>query len=342
MKEWSVHAANGTSRILIGESLAALPQYIPAEKCILITDNNVRRLFPPEIASFNIIEIGQGEKSKTLNTLGNIFQQFLDFEIDRSSFIVGIGGGIVCDIAGFAAATYMRGLDFGFVPTSLLAQVDAAVGGKNGVNFKGYKNLVGTFNQPRFILCDLGLLAELPEKELLCGLAEIVKHALIKSPSLFDFLENNWQSFRAREKSALEKGVEESIRIKTEIVQADTLERGERRKLNFGHTLGHAVEKVDMLPHGEAVSIGMVLAAKISQARGLLTSEDITRIQAVLRNFGLPIKIPGAAAQYFAALKKDKKRQGEFIHFVLLNKIGSAEVIKISFAELEEFFRDLC
>jgi len=136
--------------------------------------------------------------------------------------------------------------------------------------------------------------------------------------------------------------VEDSIRIKTEIVQADTLEQGERRKLNFGHTLGHAVEKIDRLPHGEAVSIGMVMAAKISQARGLLTPQDTARIQALLQNFGLPTQIPGTAIQYFEALKKDKKRQGKDIHFVLLTALGKAEVVKIPISELKEFFRDLC
>jgi len=342
LKEWSVHAANGTSRILIGETLAALAKYIPEGNSVLITDTNVRRLFPPELASFKIIEVDLGEKAKNLATVEDIYKKLLDFELDRSSFIVGIGGGIVCDIAGFSAATFMRGLEFGFVPTSLLAQVDAAIGGKNGVNFKGYKNLVGTFQQPRFVLCDLGLLTGLPEKELLCGIAEIVKHALIKSPSLLNFLENNWSSFLAREESALERGVEDSIRIKTEIVQADTLEQGERRKLNFGHTLGHAVEKIDRLPHGEAVSIGMVMAAKISQARGLLTPQDTARIQALLQNFGLPTQIPGTAIQYFEALKKDKKRQGKDIHFVLLTALGKAEVVKIPISELKEFFRDLC
>jgi len=137
LKEWSVHAANGTSRILIGETLAALAKYIPEGNSVLITDTNVRRLFPPELASFKIIEVDLGEKAKNLATVEDIYKKLLDFELDRSSFIVGIGGGIVCDIAGFSAATFMRGLEFGFVPTSLLAQVDAAIGGKNGVNFKG-------------------------------------------------------------------------------------------------------------------------------------------------------------------------------------------------------------
>ena len=185
--------------------------------------------------------------------------------------MVGIGGGIVCDVAGFAASTYMRGIRFGFVPSTLLAQADAAIGGKNGVNVGGIKNIAGVFKQPEFVLVAFELLKTLPRSERLCGLAEIVKHAVIASGDLFAFLERETDALLALDPAALHRALAESIRIKSAIVSADAKEGGERRKLNFGHTLGHAIEKEIGIPHGEAVSIGMVAAARISAARGMIS-----------------------------------------------------------------------
>ncbi len=191
-------------------------------------------------------------------------------EIDRTAFIVGIGGGIVCDITGFVASTYLRGVRFGFAATTLLAQVDASAGGKNGVNFSGYKNMVGMFNQPEFVICDPEVLQTLSERDRGCGLAEIVKHAAIADDGLFCYLEENVGEVLALSPPTVRRMVYDSVVIKSEIVNRDEKETGERRKLNFGHTFGHAVEKITGAPHGEAVSIGMMVAARLSARRGYL------------------------------------------------------------------------
>jgi len=342
LKEIKMEASNGRSRILLGESVKNLSNYIKAKKSVIITDNNVRQVHGHLFPELEIIEIGTGEQIKNFSTINKILQRFLALELDRSSLIIGIGGGIVCDITGFAASTYMRGLQFAFVPSTLLAQVDAAIGGKNGVNLLGFKNIVGVFNHPQFILSDFSLLSTLPEKELVCGIAEVVKHALIKSPSLFDLLEEEWNSLLSLKSNISGKIIEESVKIKADIVSADPLEAGERRKLNFGHTLGHAIEKTLHLPHGEAVSIGMVAAARISEARGTLSLYDTRRIESLLQNFRLPCKLPADSEPLIEAIKKDKKRTGEEIDFVLLAGIGKAEVIKISYKELGEYIHDLC
>jgi 3-dehydroquinate synthase len=257
------------------------------------------------------------------------------FEADRSSFIVGIGGGIVCDIAGFIASTYLRGVRVGFVASTLLSQVDASVGGKNGVNFEGYKNMVGVFNQPEFVVCDMNLLKTLPEKEVLCGLAEVVKHAAIGDADLFSYLEKYYKRALQLDAEVIEKIVYDSVLIKSSIVNKDEKEEGERRKLNFGHTLGHALEKTTGAPHGEAVSAGMVVASALSEKRGYLSTEEKERIEALLKKFQLPTRVQLDGKRVLDAVRKDKKREGEEINFVLLQGIGQAVVEKISMEELE-------
>ena len=176
---------------MVGEKLENLTSHIPVEKFVIITDENVGRIYRKKFPPCNVIEISTGEKIKNLDTLQYVYGKLLDFEADRSVFIVGVGGGIVCDIAGFAASTYLRGVRFGFVSTTLLAQVDAGVGGKNGVNFRGYKNMIGNFNQPEFVICDMNLLKTLPKREILCGFGEIAKHAFIGDVRMCEFLEQN-------------------------------------------------------------------------------------------------------------------------------------------------------
>lgn len=342
MKRFQIQTSTGNCEIVYNESVKNLKNYLNNESPIVITDRNVGRLYGHLFSDYEVIEIGCGERIKNLRTIENIYQRFLELERDRSSFVLGIGGGVVCDIAGFSASTYMRGLRFGFVPSTLLAQVDASIGGKNGVNFKGYKNIVGVFNQPEFIFLDFDFLKTLPKKELLSGLSEVIKHALIANPSLFSFLEKEWPALISLHDQAIEKGVVESIMIKSQIVQTDAKEKGERKKLNFGHTLGHAIEKASGLPHGEAVSIGMVFASEISARKGLLSAKDAGRINILLQNLGLPTQIPVSKELLIDAVKKDKKRQREDIFFILLSKIGEAKIEKMPYEELEGYINDLC
>ncbi|HIE56499.1 MAG TPA: 3-dehydroquinate synthase, partial [Chromatiaceae bacterium] len=330
-------SGSGESVVMIGERLENLKRYLPAQPPIIITDSNVRDIWGASFPPGPVITIGTGERIKTFDTLGYIYDQLIALEADRSSFIVGIGGGIVCDIAGFVASTYMRGVRFGFVSTTLLSQVDASVGGKNGVNFKGYKNIVGVFNQPQFVVCDLNVLRTLPREELRCGFAEIVKHGAIADKNMFEYLERHYRRALALDLDIIAKLVYDSVAIKSSIVNQDAREKGVRRKLNFGHTFGHAIEKTLQVRHGEAVSAGMALAAGLSVKRGFLQGPDAARIAGLLEKYELPLRLPHDGHRVLAAIRMDKKREGNGIRFVLLREIGRAFVAEVPFEELEAF-----
>lgn len=336
METITIDVNSGPSTILIGERLENLQRYLPVAKPIIITDVNVGKLYPLDSMAAEVITIGTGEEIKTLDTVRDIYGRLVSCAADRSAFIVGIGGGIVCDITGFVASTFLRGVRFGFVATTLLAQVDAGIGGKNGVNFQGYKNIVGLFHQPEFVICDPELLKTLPQREISCGMAEIVKHAAIADANLFTYLEQHEKDLLALDRQAIEKLVRASVRIKSSIVSRDDTETGERRLLNFGHTFGHAIEKVTGISHGEAVSRGMAIAAALSVKKGLLTLEEDKRLRALLNNLKLPTYFGLEPKAVINAIAKDKKREGNWIHFVLLNGIGTAIVDKITVEELED------
>ena len=336
MKKLLVSGASGSSQILVGESIDNLEQYLDKRRTVIITDSTVSSLYQERFPACPIISIGLGEKIKTLETVTTIFSQLVDLEVDRSTFILGVGGGIVCDIAGFVASTYMRGIRFALASTTLLSQVDASVGGKNGVNFGGYKNMVGVFNQPEFVLCDMALLKTLPVRELLCGYAEIIKHGAIADDHMLDFLENHRDAALDLERAIVEHIVYRSVEIKAGVVTRDEREHGERRKLNFGHSFGHAIEKLTGIPHGEAVGIGMVLAAKLSVQKGLLSPIDARRLERIVESYGLPVQPPVDAQSMLTVMRKDKKREGSQFHFVFLDALGSARVEEIPFDELHQ------
>lgn len=342
MKSMRIRTSAGDCRVVFDGALEDVASLRPAEGGAIVTDATVRRLFGQRFPGLPVIEIAPGESAKDLRTVERLHREFLGLELDRSSFVTGIGGGVVCDLTGFAASTYMRGIGFGFVPSTLLAQADAALGGKNGVNVGGMKNIAGLFRQPEHVLIDLSLLTTLPATERLCGLAEIIKHALIASADLFAFLEREAASLLSLDRRVVAWALEESVRIKSGFVEADPLESGERRKLNFGHTLGHALEKAVGSRHGEAVSIGMVAAARLSTARGILSADDTERIERLLERTGLPIRLPIAPGKLFEAMRRDKKRQGGALHFVLLSAIGRSEIVRMTLDELEGYVDDLC
>ncbi len=334
MQQIEIQGKTRHSNIFVGERLENLASYLHQKQVVIITDDNVAGFYEKDFPNAHVIRIGTGEDIKTLETVAQIYQQLISLDTDRSGFLVGIGGGIVCDITGFVASTYLRGVRFGYVPTTLLAQVDASVGGKTGVNFMGYKNMVGVFNQPEFVICDPGVLKTLPQKDLISGFAEIVKHAAIADPDYFALLEREAQNALDLNTDVLERVIYKSVAIKADIVNRDETEKGERRKLNFGHTFGHAVEKTIGLPHGEAVSIGMMVAAQLSGTRGMITENDVDRIRDLLSRFNLPIKADMGIEKIIDAMERDKKREGDGIHFVLLSKIGEAVVEKITIADL--------
>ena len=337
MQSIIVEGQTGRSHIMIGETLANLHNHLPPGRTILITDENVARLYKDQFPGCDIITIGLGEQVKTLATIETIYNQLVNLEADRSTFIIGVGGGLVGDITGFAASTYMRGLGFGFVASTLLAQVDAGVGGKNGVNFKGYKNMVGVFNQPEFVIADIGMLNSLPPEEIACGLAEIVKHGCIMDADYFEYIESHQREIAALNPEVMHRLVHGSVVIKADVVNQDEREAGERRKLNFGHTIGHALEKTLGLSHGAAVSVGMAMAADLSHEKGLLGKDDVDRIKALLTRLNLPTHVDFDTTRVLDALGKDKKRESDQIKFVLIEKIGSAVVQDVAIEELNNW-----
>jgi 3-dehydroquinate synthase len=305
-------------------------------RCAIITDTNVGKKFakPAYDAMLkggfepSLITVSPGETSKSLRTVHNCYDQLAAHRLERKSFIVALGGGVVGDLAGFVAATYLRGIDFVQVPTTLLAQVDSSVGGKTGVNLKAGKNLVGAFYQPRLVLCDPDSLKTLPEREFRAGLAEVIKYGIIFDAKLFAELERDLPKLSRRESKILAAVIARCCEIKSEVVSQDETESGLRAILNFGHTIGHAIENsfgYGKFLHGEAISIGQVAAAKLSQKVLGLSPRDVERIENLFQRAGLPtaIKLNSAQRQkLFSAMMLDKKVSGREIKFVLAEKIG--------------------
>jgi len=342
MKTIVLRAPSGVCEIFFEISYRDFRARANAESVVVITDANLDALYHDSFAGCSIVVVQPGEENKTPFTAQEIHRRFLTLELDRDAFVVGFGGGVVCDLTGFAASTYLRGLAFGLIPTSLLAQVDAAVGGKNGLNLDGYKNLVGTLCQPRFVLEDPSLLATLPRWELTHGTAEIIKHAAIADRALFEFLQADIARVLNLDREALDRVVADSVRIKAAAVEADETERrGERVKLNFGHTIGHALERAAGLPHGEAVGLGMIAAARISVRRGLLPHNEAQALTALIARAGLPTRVEADLDAVLDAIGKDKKRQAQSIRFVLLKGLGRAVVDEVERGEIAAACREL-
>lgn len=331
MKEITLHG----SKVLVGERLENLKQYLPNNQVIVVTNPTISKLYGKYFEDFKTIELEEGEKHKTLDSIAYITKKLIEFGADRDTFILGFGGGIICDITGFVASIFMRGCRFGFVSTTLLSQVDASVGGKNGVNFEGYKNILGVFNQPQIVLCDPIVFSTLPSKEYVAGFAEIVKAAMITNASLFEYAEQNVVKALNKDADVMEHLVYESVKIKADVVTKDEREHGERRKLNLGHTFAHAIEKSSNLSHGEAVSVGLVMASQISVQLGLMSEEEKKRVINLLNKLNLPTAVNISHSTLFDAMHKDKKKSGNSIHIILPVGIGSCEVRNISFSELE-------
>ena len=306
------------------------------KRCAIITDTNVgRRYARPAFDSLanagftpSLVILSPGEATKHPKSAAVCYDRLADHRLERKSFIVALGGGVVGDLAGFVAATYLRGVTFVQVPTSLLAQVDSSVGGKVGVNLKSGKNLVGAFYQPRFVLCDLDTLRSLPEREYRAGLAEVIKYGIIYDATLFARLERDLPKLLRRDSQMLADIVARCCEIKAEVVGKDETESGPRAILNFGHTIGHALEAISHYGkylHGEAISIGQVAAAKLSSEVLGLPARQVGRITDLFERAGLPTRVNLNARQgqrLFGAMRLDKKVSGGEIKFVLAKRIG--------------------
>ena len=295
----------------------------------LYLKNLISTLEENEIISIPII-IPDGEKYKNWQTLNQIFDTLLANQCERNTTIIALGGGVIGDLAGFAAATYMRGVPFIQIPTTLLAQVDSSIGGKTGINHDLGKNLIGAFYQPRMILADSKTLDTLPKREFISGIAEIIKYGLIRDHVFFEWLEKNMARLLAREHKILDEAIERSCRNKVEVVAADEREHGIRAILNLGHTFGHAIENAmgyGTWLHGEAVAAGTVLAAKLSERMNLIENTEIERINKIFLQAGLPTIVPGLDTEkYLNLMGRDKKVEKGNIRFVLLKSIGNATV----------------
>ena len=306
------------------------------KRCAIISDANVAPLFAKAAQTAlsqhgfepTLITVPAGETAKSLKTVQSCYDQLAANRLERKSFIVALGGGVVGDLAGFVAATYLRGIAFVQVPTTLLAQVDSSVGGKVGVNLKAGKNLVGAFYQPKLVLCDLGTLSSLPMREYRAGLAEVIKYGIIYDRVLFERLERELPRLLKREPGTLAAVIARCCEIKAEVVRQDETEGGLRAILNFGHTIGHGLEAISSYGkylHGEALSIGQVAAARLSRELSGLPPDDVQRITKLLQAVGLPTHVRLASnqrAKLHAAMKLDKKVSGGDIKFVLARRIG--------------------
>jgi 3-dehydroquinate synthase len=274
----------------------------------------------------DVIEIPAGEASKSMATVLHVTGRMMALQASRKSVLVALGGGVVGDLAGFAASIFKRSVPFVQVATSLIAQVDSSVGGKTGVDLPEGKNLLGTFYQPRAVLIDPRCLDTLPEKEFKNGLAEIIKYGIIRDKALFEILEREQAAIRARDTALMQHLISRSCRIKADVVEVDEKEGGLRRILNFGHTVGHALEAASnyALSHGEAVAVGIVIAAEISRRLGHLNEDSRRRIERVVKQYGLPTTVPGSCTidTVLGFLASDKKAVGGRIHYVLIRDIG--------------------
>lgn len=330
------------SNIFIGESYLNISHYLPHNRCILICDQNILKHYSAFVTRFPHIVIGSGEEVKTWDTVNTITGKLLELGADRHSFILGMGGGVVCDITGFVASIYMRGVEFGFISSSLLSQTDASLGGKNGINFGKYKNIIGVFNAPQFVICDPTLLCTLPKRELRSGFGEIIKHALIEDFELFKFLHSNREKLLDLDADLMEELIYRTVSIKAAIVETDPHEKGKRKTLNFGHTLGHIIEKNSNLIHGEAISAGIMLASYLSYNFNLLPEVEVIKIRNLLQSYKLPVAISINPKIIIDNLKKDKKKDSDNICFILLESIGKSRIHSIPIRELSLLVPDLC
>ena len=315
------------------------------KKIFIITDDNVNKYYGDKISNelkgsdfeVKLLSLKPGEETKNFNTLPIVYNELLDFNLTRSDLIIALGGGVIGDLAGFVASTYLRGVDFVQIPTSLLAQVDSSVGGKVAVDLDRGKNLVGSFYHPKCVLIDPEVLATLEDRFFIDGMAEVIKYGCIKDKEFFDYLEkmeNNQQLI-----NNMEVVIHKCCDIKRQVVENDEKDKGERMLLNFGHTLGHAIEQYynyTKYSHGEGVAIGMYVISKISEEKGLTKKGTSQRIKDILVKYNLPYELDVKIEETLEAINLDKKKLGNDLNVIILKEIGSSEIYKTTAEFLKE------
>jgi 3-dehydroquinate synthase len=360
--ETRLHGRDGDSLVVVSP-IAAAPLVADVDisgtaasagagRRVIVTEPEVLRLHGGALPSFPRLLVPRGEAAKSFDALEKLFSSFLEAGLDRASTVIAFGGGAVSDLAGFAASIWLRGIAFEYIPTTLLAMVDAAVGGKTGIDFRNRKNLIGTFCQPRRVLCDVAFLDTLSDVEFSSGMAEVIKHSIITGGEYASLIEGlggrRPRSSEGGGRGLLERIVGGSILVKAAIVSRDERESGERRLLNLGHTIGHAVESVLGLPHGHSVAAGIACACRLSASRGAMDGATLSRILSMLAAWSLPSSIDeaqslagkpdstlaGARRDIAAALVADKKRDGTSLNFALPRGFGSVEILSLGLDEL--------
>lgn len=346
--------------IELTDSFARLPElltglgYGKERKLCIVTDSNVAPLYARDVTAalqttypnvfLHVFEAG--EANKNLATVEGLYEYLIQNHFDRSDVLVALGGGVVGDLTGFTAATYLRGVDFIQVPTTLLSQVDSSIGGKTGVDFLQYKNMVGAFYQPKLVYMNLSVLHSLPQKQLVSGMGELLKHGLIKDAAYFNWMQENQAQILALDFDTMEQMIARSCNIKREVVERDPTEKGERALLNFGHTIGHAIEKLSdfSLYHGECVGLGIIAASYLSMKQGNISEQELAFITETLQSFGFRTEITGCQPEaVLAATKSDKKMLGSKVKFILLEAIGKAYIYcDLTDAQILEGIRYVC
>lgn len=329
--DYSVTFPTGKVQYSFGSATEALERMCDPRTCIFLTDEHVAELHAAFFSDYKTIVVPAGEQQKSYATVEYITQELIKHEAHRKTTLIGVGGGVITDIAGFVAATYMRGISCGFIPTTLLAMVDAAIGGKNGINTGLHKNIIGTIRQPSFLIFDKTFLSTLPKTEWSNGFAEVIKYACLFDAPLFEDLSKHDVGYYQHTDEALEKLTSTCVAWKNKIVLEDEHETGNRKLLNFGHTAGHAIEKLYEIPHGYAVAIGMVIACRISEN---ITGPDgcvANKLKQLLQQYGLPVEMELEKEKVLDVLRMDKKRDGTGIDYILLNSIGNALIKHLSF-----------
>lgn len=318
-------------------SKAFMELNVTGKKICIVTDSNVGPLYA-DVVKKELEKTGNevfvftfeaGEENKTLNTVEDVYEYLIVNKFDRTDYLAALGGGVVGDLTGYTAATYLRGIQFIQIPTSLLAQVDSSIGGKTGVDFRAYKNMVGAFHMPKLVYMNYSTLLSLSDRLFNSGLGEIIKHGLIKNYSYFKWLSDNISGILNRDGEILEQMIYVSCQIKREVVEKDPTEKGDRALLNFGHTLGHAIEKLMnfKLYHGECVILGMIAALRLCVMRGHITEEEYNTSTYLFKKFSFPMTISGVSADDIVAVSKnDKKMVSGKVKFILLNNIGNAYI----------------
>ncbi len=306
-------------------------------KLCIVTDSNVAGLYLKEVQArlsqvfcqVDAFVFPQGEEQKNLDTVRELYQVLIQKGYDRSDMLAALGGGVTGDLCGFAAATYLRGISFIQIPTTLLSQVDSSIGGKTGVDFDAYKNMVGAFHMPSLVYTNVKTLATLPREQFISGMGEVVKHGLIKDKAYYLWLADQAERIMDRDDTVCQQMILRSNQIKGTVVEQDPKEKGERALLNFGHTLGHAIEKLKCfsMPHGHCVAVGSLAACQISVLRGYLSREELTGLTRVMESFGMPLTVEGIdREEVLEAVKHDKKMESGKIKFILLKELGRAFV----------------